>query len=217
MAVEYGQVEPAVTVQVGCLGSPSDPTGTTVPDAPPHGVVHENAAGKAGFICTAEAVEDVACHDAETWDILARKGIPVSRNRDCAMLYNPQHLLGLEAPISILLAVRLGLSSDGIATRPTVDLVARTERRFRAGEVLAITDPHAHAVAGLDPLLLPAAPLATSAPVPYYLAIGCRLRHDVEAGAFLTLDAVEIDRNSALWHLRCEQDRWFFNETAKNA
>lgn len=160
---------------------------------------------------------NVACHDAETWEILARKGIPVSRKSDCAMLYNPQHLLGLEAPISILLAVRLGLSSGGIATQPTVDLVARTERHFQAGEVLAITNPHTHAVAGLEPLLLPAAPLATTTPVPYYLAIGCRLRHDVEAGAFLTLDAVEIDRTSSLWQLRCEQDRWFFNETAKNA
>ena len=154
---------------------------------------------------------NVACHDRQTWDVLQRKGIPVSRNGDCAMLYNPQHLLGVEAPISILLAARLGLSSGGMSARPVVDLVARANRRFAAGETLTITDPHAHAVEGLEPALLPAGPLSAAAPLPYYLAAGRRLRRDVEEGALITMEAVEVDEESKLWQLRCEQDRNCFD------
>lgn len=51
----------------------------------------------------------VECEDQTTWHILKLKGHPCSRNNRCAMLYHPAHLLGIEAPISVLIASNLGM------------------------------------------------------------------------------------------------------------
>ena len=42
----------------------------------------------------------VDCADRETWQVLKEKGIPVTRAGGHGMLYNPSHLLGVEAPLS---------------------------------------------------------------------------------------------------------------------
>lgn len=151
----------------------------------------------------------VRCDSAETWEVLRGKGIPVSRSGSHAMLYNPSHLLGVEAPISILSAALLGQPTGGAAPTPVVDLVARTNRDWRAGETLAITDHHHHEVAGLDPLLIDAAPVAAGNPLPYYMATGRALTQDVATGTVLTADMVAAETRSALWRLRAEQDRLF--------
>jgi predicted homoserine dehydrogenase-like protein len=151
----------------------------------------------------------VACHDRETWSVLRDKGHVVSRDGRHAMLYNPQHLLGLEAPISILAAALLGLSSAGARGAPQVDLVARAGRDLRAGEVLAITDAHHHEVDGLEPMLLEAAPATPGNAVPYYLATNRPLTRDVAAGTVLTCEMVDVDTGSALWTMRAEQDARF--------
>ena len=44
----------------------------------------------------------------KTGELFAGKGIPVSRDRRRALIYNPSHLLGVEAPISVMAAARLG-------------------------------------------------------------------------------------------------------------
>jgi hypothetical protein len=45
--------------------------------------------------------------DEETGHLFADKGIPVSRNRRIALIYNPSHLLGVEVPTSIVAVARL--------------------------------------------------------------------------------------------------------------
>ncbi len=155
----------------------------------------------------------VACEDRETWEVLREKGHVVTRDGRHAMLYNPQHLLGLEAPISILCAALLGQSSALGRDRPRVDLVARASREMAAGTVLAITNAHHHEVDGLEPMLLRAAPCVGASPVPYYLAASRPLARDVAAGQVLTVDDVDLDRDGALWSLRAAQDARFRPES----
>jgi len=151
----------------------------------------------------------VACHDTKTWKLLREKGHIVSADAKTAVLYNPQHLLGIEAPITILTAALLGLPTGATDPKPVVDLVARADRDFKAGEVLTITDAHHHEVAGLKPELISAAPFAEDQPCPYYLATGHGLREDVPAGTLITAGMLGIDMETPLCRLRREQDELF--------
>ena len=146
--------------------------------------------------------------DRRTGRLFAGKGIPVSRDRRRALLYNPSHLLGVEAPISAMAAGRLGHAIPAQGYRPVVDLVARAAHDLPAGHLLAI-EGNRHAVPGLDPLVLPARPARGAAPAPYYLAVGQRLRRAVGAGAMITCDDLEIPAEGLLWRLRAEQDQIF--------
>lgn len=148
----------------------------------------------------------VRCDDAATWKVLRAKGIPVSEDGATALLHNPVHLLGIEAPMSLFNAGLL--HAPAAALLPRCDLVARAGRPLAAGSALAIGARHA--VDGLRPEIVDAAPLADDAPLPYYLAAGCRLRRDVPAGAAITRAMVEIPEDSVLWKLRAEQDARFF-------
>lgn len=154
----------------------------------------------------------VRCDDARTWDLLRGKGHVVAANGKVAMLYNPQHLLGVEAPISILSAGLLGLPTGANAPRPAVDLVARATRDFRKGERLAITDPHHHEVAGLAPELIPARPISDDAPCPYYLAVDRLLREDVRKGELLTVRMVDLGEERPIVKLRRQQDDHFLHQ-----
>jgi predicted homoserine dehydrogenase-like protein len=146
--------------------------------------------------------------DRRTGELFAGKGIPVSRDRRRALIYNPSHLLGVEAPISAMAAGRLGHAIPAEGYRPVVDLVARAARDLPAGRLLAI-EGNRHAVPGLDALLLPAAPARGDAPAPYYLAVGQQLRRAVPAGAMITCDDLELPADGLLWRLRAEQDAMF--------
>jgi predicted homoserine dehydrogenase-like protein len=148
----------------------------------------------------------VRCDDAATWRVLKGKGIPVSEDGGTALLHNPVHLLGIEAPMSLFNAGLL--HAPAAALLPRCDLVARAARALAAGSTLTIG--MRHAVDGLRPEIVDAAPLADDAPLPYYLAAGCRLRRDVPAGAAITAAMVEAPADSALWRLRAEQDAHFF-------
>jgi predicted homoserine dehydrogenase-like protein len=143
--------------------------------------------------------------DEKTGHLFAGKGIPVSRNRRYALIYNPSHLLGVEAPTSIVAAARLRHDMVTESYRPVCDLAARAERDLPAGHVLDIVGTR-HAVPGLEPLLVDAVPAEGSNPLPYYMAVGRRLARPVNAGEFITADAVEPATNSVLWRLRAEQD-----------
>ena len=148
----------------------------------------------------------VACRDAATWRMLREKGIPVSANLGYGLLYNPQHLLGVEAPLSILSAVLLEQSTGGTHVDHRCDLIPRATRDFAAGDTLAITNHHHHEVAGLEPMLVESSTATGSNPLPYYMAVEQRLTRDVAAGSIITCDMVALDQDSNLWSLRAEQD-----------
>jgi predicted homoserine dehydrogenase-like protein len=146
--------------------------------------------------------------DEKTGNLFAGKGIPVSRNRRYGLVYNPSHLLGVEAPTSIVAAARLKHDMVDASYRPVCDLVAKAETDLPAGHVLDIVGTR-HAVPGLEPLLMDAMPAEGSNPLPYYMAVGRRLARPVKAGEFITADAVEPPGQSVLWRLRAEQDAAF--------
>lgn len=146
--------------------------------------------------------------DAKTGALFAGKGIPVSRQGRHALIYNPSHLLGVEAPISILSAVRLRHDMVDASYRPVCTLAARAKRDLPAGHGLEIVG-NRHAVPELEPLMLPAAPAQGAKPLPYYLAVGCRLARPVAKGTLLSADDVEVPADSTLWRLYAEQDAAF--------
>lgn len=144
--------------------------------------------------------------DDDTFAVLRDKGIPASRDGSRLLLYNPTHLLGVEALASILDAALLGRSSVDAAYRPRYDLVGSATRDLAAGTVLEIGDRHTHTIADVEPLLLPASPIERRASFPYYMALGNRLARGVAAGQLLTLDDFVPPTDSALWRTRREQD-----------
>lgn len=150
----------------------------------------------------------VRCEDRVTWDLLAAKGHVVSRDGERAMVYLPRHLLGLEAATSVLEAAIHGRSSGAQAPFPRLDLVARATRNLSAGTVLAMGGHH-HTIEGAAGELHPAQALAGGNPVPFYLAANRQLVRNVQAGALITLDDIEIDASSALLALRRQQDASF--------
>ena len=152
----------------------------------------------------------VRCENEKTWDLLRGKGHVVAQNTKTAMLFIGQHTLGVEAAMSILSAALLEIPTGALAPKPDVELIARTARDFKKGEILKITDMHHHAVAGLEPELVNAERDQASAPVPYYLATGRKLLKDVKQGTVLSWEMVDIDLNSRLYQLRKQQsDLWF--------
>ena len=147
--------------------------------------------------------------DEKTGLLFAGKGIPVSRNRRYALIYNPSHLLGVEAPTSIVAAARLKHDMVDETYRPVCDLVAKAQADLPAGHTLEIVGTR-HAVPGLEPLLVDAASARGANPLPYYMAVGRKLRRAVARGEFITADAVEPPAESVLWRLRAEQDAQFW-------
>jgi predicted homoserine dehydrogenase-like protein len=154
----------------------------------------------------------VRCPDVKTTALLSEKGLPVSADGRYVLLHNPVHLLGMEAPVSLLSAVRLGRSTGGTEVRPRIDVVARASRNLVAGTDLFIA--HRHSIDGLDAEMMPASAIGEGRPLPYYLAVGCRLARDVASGDLLTADMVEPPAQSKLWDLRREQDALFMPDVA---
>ncbi|MGE8943785.1 hypothetical protein ACO2I3_17915 [Leptospira interrogans] len=146
--------------------------------------------------------------DERSGALFRGKGIPTTANGRYGLVYNPSHLLGVEAPISILAAARLGHSILDESYRPVVDLTARAMRDLPAGRRLDIVGSR-HAVPDLEPGLTPAMAVSGAAPLPYYMAVGRTLVRPVSAGEFITADCVEAPADSTLWRLRAEQDAMF--------
>ena len=147
--------------------------------------------------------------DDKTAELFRGKGIPTSRQGRYGLVYNPSHLLGVEAPISIMAAARLDHCLTGESYRPVVDLTAKATRDLEPGRQLDIVGTR-HEVPDLTPLLTPAKPASGNNPLPYYMLVGCTLRRPVSAGAFITAEDVAAPEGAVLWQLRCEQDQHFF-------
>lgn len=150
----------------------------------------------------------VRCEDPHVWQLLREKGHVLSQSGDSAMVYLPRHLLGLEAPISLLDAVLNGVTSGGgQTTTPKFDLTARTTQAMAAGQLLEMKGHHRH-IEGLRPEIHPAAVLSDSANVPFYLLPGAKIIRDIAPGQPITLADVELP-GSKLKELRLKQDELF--------
>ncbi|MBL8379463.1 MAG: hypothetical protein JNM79_16460 [Burkholderiales bacterium] len=148
----------------------------------------------------------VRCDDRATWEVLRGKGIPVSSDGGFALLHNPVHLLGIEAPVSLVNAVHL--RAPAATLFPHYDMHGRATRELAAGTRFTIGVRHT--IPGVETLLAPASAVKDAAPVPYYMLTGCTLAKSVKPGMILTRDMVEPPPRSALWRLRALQDSRFF-------
>jgi predicted homoserine dehydrogenase-like protein len=150
----------------------------------------------------------VEAPDEATGRLFAAKGMPSSPDGRYVLLHNPVHLLGAEAAMSVLSAVQLGCSTGGADVKPVVDLVAFAARDLEAGETMVMGTRHE--IAGLGYALQAAQALGADAPLPYYLAVGARIRHRVARGAPLRCRDVDLPGDSTLLLLRQAQDARFF-------
>ena len=151
----------------------------------------------------------IECEDKATWHILMQKGHPCSRNNRCAMLYHPTHLLGIEAPISVLLALDLGMPTGASHPRPVCDLVGKATRNLPAGFMLEMGGHH-HTIEGVEAQFVDGAPMLPDSPAPFYMIANRRLLRPVAAGSINTIEAIDIDNSSILADLRKAQDERFF-------
>ncbi|MCK4207243.1 flagellar biosynthesis protein FlgA [Brucella pituitosa] len=154
----------------------------------------------------------IRCDDVAIWKMLEEKGHVVSRDLNCAMVYIPRHLLGLEAATSVLEAGIKGLSSGAITPAHHVDLIAIADSDLKEGQMLEMGGHH-HSITGVSSAILPARALVGDAPAPFYLASNKKLRRSVKAGQAITIADLEIPETSALWQLRLWQDAYFFGAT----
>lgn len=155
----------------------------------------------------------IRCINEETWDLLEGKGHIVSRNRNCAMMYIPRHLLGLEAATSVLEAGIKKVSSGAIVPAHHVDLVAVADIDLESGTVLEMGGHH-HSINGVSSAILPASALGDETPAPFYLASNKKLKRSVKAGQAIVMADLEIPETSTLLQLRRTQDQHFFSAKA---
>ncbi len=125
----------------------------------------------------------VATDDEATWSLLAEKGHVVSAGGGAALIANPRHLLGVEAPMNILRAARDGIGAIPGSPLPRVALVGLAVRDLAAGDTLEITDAHHHEIGALRGVLVPASEARDS--LPYYACVRRRLARPVPAGQAL--------------------------------
>ena len=92
------------------------------------------------------------------------------------------------------------MPTSGRNVEHRVDVVARTEVPFHAGQVLAMD--RAHCVQDLKAELTAPQSDGPDTCVPYYVAAGCSLLWDVPAGRHLRWQDVDIPSDSSLQRLR---------------
>lgn len=149
----------------------------------------------------------VAAPDVATGKLLRQKGIPASADGKRFLVSNIVHLLGAEAPMSILSACRSGKSTAGDDIRPRVDLSARASAPIPAGTKFELG--WRHAIDKVFAQMTPAAPLGADNAVPHYLLPGATAKVDIPEGTTITGAMIEQPAGSVLWRMRAEQDALF--------
>ena len=150
----------------------------------------------------------VECEDKASWKVLEAKGHPTNRNGSSAMIYHPVHLLGVEAPVSVLAAALLNHATGGETVKPVCDLVGRAKTKLKAGTVLKAVGHH-HIIEGVEAILMDGVKARGGNPVPFYMMDNTELTEDVPEGAVINCDMVSHAPDSVLWKLREEQDAYF--------
>ncbi len=148
----------------------------------------------------------VRCENAYSREILNTKGLVPNRAGTVAMIYRPYHLCGVETPISIITAARLGVPTGARETRPRWDVIAVAKRDLPAGTII---DRNLEFTEQLTSCYEPTARTRREKLLPLPMCGGLRLTRDVAAGTLLTEAMAEIPRESLLWRLRREQDEVF--------
>ncbi|MGH0052632.1 MAG: hypothetical protein ACQ5SW_04500 [Sphaerochaetaceae bacterium] len=139
----------------------------------------------------------VRCHDEKVWALLREKGHVVSQNGKYACMYLPYHFMGVEAPLSVVNAFRLGMSTYDDCTCQAV-MTATAERDFKCGEQMNLNGHHRL----LDDVFvqLCSKNQIPEDAAPYYLIAGKCLTKDVAKGSLITMDMLDL-QDSALYRM----------------
>jgi predicted homoserine dehydrogenase-like protein len=131
----------------------------------------------------------VKVHNREVWDMLASKGHVVSRNKKYACLYLPYHIMGVEAPVSVLLAGFMNIASGGRKRVESTIMSGITERSFKAGESFVMSGHH-HTIEGVKPQLVNND--QKTEVTPFYLLADKLITCDIPCGVRITSDMVDL-------------------------
>ncbi|MFE4057576.1 homoserine dehydrogenase [Streptomyces sp. NPDC059096] len=130
--------------------------------------------------------------DPVTWETLREKGHVVSADGRYAAVYLPYHLMGVEAPVTLLSAVLHGRPSGGTDPRAHAVLAGRARTDLPAGTVLTMGGHH-HDVTGVQAVLLRGESVPDDI-APLYLAAHTTLARPVAAGEPIRLgDLADAD------------------------
>jgi predicted homoserine dehydrogenase-like protein len=151
----------------------------------------------------------VANENAHSRNIMISKGLFANSRRSAMLIYRPHHLCGAETAMSILCAGLLKVPTGNSTLVPRVDMVAKSARDFKAGEILGERPGSLGLDLELRALLIPSVPIADSNPVPFFMLEGKRLTRDVPSGTVITQDMIAPPQDSFLWSLRKQQDEYF--------
>jgi len=139
----------------------------------------------------------VTCGSRRGLEVMSQKGVVTSADGTHALLYRPNHLVGVETPWSIMKAVLEGVPTAAPGPQAQVEVVALAKADLRAGQTLGglgTADTAGIAVRAED--------ATPSGALPVGLAAGVRLGKDVAAGTPLTYEMVAQAPDSLAWRLR---------------
>lgn len=148
----------------------------------------------------------VACENDYSRHILTTKGLISNAKGNTALIFRPYHLCGVETPITMLVAGLLNHPTGAITYRPSFDVVARAKEDLKAGDRIG-TD-HSKNV---EYLMHPAQAILPNNPIPFHLANGNVLAHNVKKGDMLKVSDIQEPEDHVIWDLRREQDTHFLS------
>ena len=151
----------------------------------------------------------VANDNAHSRDIMIQKGLLTNSRKSAMLIYRPYHLCGAETAMSILCAGLLKVPTGSSTLVPRVDMVAKSARSFKAGEILGEEPGTLGLNLELRAFLIPSVPIAGNHPVPFFMLEGQNLSRDILSGTVITQDMVIPPQDSFLWSLRKQQDEYF--------
>ena len=129
--------------------------------------------------------------------MLASKSVQRSRDGKRAFLYRPYHLVGIEAPMSIMRAALCNEATGAPLERQVAEVIAISKRDLKKGERL--DGIGGKTVRGEIEL---ASVSASERSLPLCMAEDVVVKQDVPRNTPLSLDMLEKDGESFLWHLR---------------
>ena len=151
----------------------------------------------------------VANDNAHSRDIMIGKGLFANSRRSAMLIYRPYHLCGAETAMSILCAGLLKVPTGSSTLYPRVDMVAKSARNFKSGEILGKEPGSLGLNLELRASLIPSVPITGNNPVPFFMLEGKILSSDIPSGTVITQEMVILPQDSFLWSLRKQQDDYF--------
>ena len=155
----------------------------------------------------------VANNNAHSRDIMIGKGLFANIRRSAMLIYRPHHLCGAETAMSILCAGLLAIPTGSSSLIPRIDMVAKSARNFKAGEILGEKTGSLGLNLELRALMIPSVAITGNNPVPFFMLEGKRLSRDIPSGTIITQDMIIPPKDSLLWSLRKQQDEYFLSNS----